>query len=50
VSKVDNLDHHTDRTLHDVRDKRIKNRKQWLKKSRPTLWENSRSILSRRTK
>jgi H+/Cl- antiporter ClcA len=50
VSKVDNLDHHTDKTLHDVRDKRIKNRKQWLKKSRPTLWENSRSILSRRTK
>jgi H+/Cl- antiporter ClcA len=50
VSKVDKLDHHTDKTLQDVRDKRIKSRKQWLKKSRPTLWENSRSILSRRTK
>ena len=31
VSKVDRLDHHKDRTLHDVRDKRIKNRKLWLK-------------------
>jgi H+/Cl- antiporter ClcA len=50
VSKVDRLDHHTDKTLSDVRDKRIKHRKLWLKKSRPTLWESSRSILSRRTK
>ncbi|RTL53210.1 MAG: voltage-gated chloride channel protein [Sphingobacteriales bacterium] len=40
VSKVGNLHHHTDKTLHDVRDKRIKKRKQWLKKSRATLLEN----------
>lgn len=31
VSKVDGLSHHTDMTLHAVRDKRIKNRKTWLK-------------------
>jgi H+/Cl- antiporter ClcA len=36
VSKVDGLNHHTDMTLHAVRDKRIKNRKKWLKKSNPT--------------
>jgi H+/Cl- antiporter ClcA len=40
VSKVNHLQHHTDRTLHDVRNKRIKKRKQWLKKSRATLLEN----------
>ena len=50
VSKVDKLDHHTNKTLHDVRDKRIKNRKQWLTNSRPMLLESSRSILNRRTK
>lgn len=32
VSKVARLDHHKDKTLRDVRDKRIKTRKQWLKK------------------
>jgi H+/Cl- antiporter ClcA len=37
VSKVGRLDHHKDRTLQDVREKRIKNRNQWLKRSRPTL-------------
>ncbi|GAC1447970.1 MAG: voltage-gated chloride channel family protein [Chitinophagaceae bacterium] len=36
VSKVDRLNHHTDRTLHDVRQKRIKNRSQWFKNSKPT--------------
>jgi H+/Cl- antiporter ClcA len=33
VSKIDKLDHHTDQTLRHVRDKRIKNRRQWLKSS-----------------
>jgi H+/Cl- antiporter ClcA len=32
VSKVSNLSHHTDTTLHEIREKRIKKRKQWLKK------------------
>ena len=50
VSKVDRLEHHKNSTLHDVRNKRIKNRKQWLKKSKPILLESSRSILNRRTK
>jgi H+/Cl- antiporter ClcA len=36
VSKVDGLNHHTDMTLHAVRDKRIKNRKKWLKRSKLT--------------
>lgn len=31
-SKVNNLNHHKNSTLHDVRQERIKNRKQWLKK------------------
>ena len=50
VSKVDRLEHHKNSTLHDVRNKRIKNRKQWLKKSKPILLESSRSILNRRIK
>lgn len=29
VSKVHHLNHHNDATLHEVRDKRIKNRKKW---------------------
>ncbi|HEX5154030.1 MAG TPA: voltage-gated chloride channel family protein [Parafilimonas sp.] len=33
VSKVHMLNHHTNSTLHDVRQKRIKSRKLWLKKS-----------------
>ncbi len=37
VSKVSMLDDHTDKTLHDVREKRIKNRQQWMRKSGPTL-------------
>ena len=32
VSKVDGLSQHTGFTLHEVREKRIKNRKQWFKK------------------
>jgi H+/Cl- antiporter ClcA len=36
VSKVGRLNHHTDKTLHDVREKRIKNRKTWLKSLKPT--------------
>ncbi|OQP60176.1 voltage-gated chloride channel protein [Niastella vici] len=32
VSKVNTLNHHTDKTLHEVREKRIKNRKTWLKR------------------
>jgi H+/Cl- antiporter ClcA len=32
VSKIDRLNHHEDRTLHEVREKRIKNRNQWSKK------------------
>ncbi len=37
VSKINHLNHHTNTTLHEVREKRIKNRKQWLEKSNPTL-------------
>jgi H+/Cl- antiporter ClcA len=37
VSKVNHLDHHTNTTLNEVRNKRIKKRQQWLKKSNPTL-------------
>ena len=33
VPKLDKLEHHTEQTLHHVRTKRIKNRKQWLKSS-----------------
>lgn len=36
VSKVNKLNHHTNQTLHDVRQKRIKNRKLWSKKSNTT--------------
>jgi H+/Cl- antiporter ClcA len=36
VSKVGRLDHHQDKTLRDVREKRIKTRKQWLRKSKVT--------------
>lgn len=32
VSKVDHLRHHNDTTLHEVREKRIKNRRKWLTK------------------
>ena len=32
VSKVSGLSHHTDATLHEIREKRIKNRKSWYTK------------------
>ncbi|HVV02678.1 MAG TPA: voltage-gated chloride channel family protein [Puia sp.] len=50
VSKVDELGHHHNNTLNEVRDTRIKNRKQWLKRSKHILSESSRSISSRRIK
>jgi len=34
VSKVNHLNHHTNTTLLEVRNKRIKKRKQWIKKSK----------------
>jgi H+/Cl- antiporter ClcA len=37
VSKIDMLHHHKDKTLRDVREKRIKTRKPWLRKSKATL-------------
>ncbi len=36
VSKIDSLDHHKDKTLRDVREKRIKTRTSWLKRSKAT--------------
>ena len=36
VSKVEQLNHHADETLQQVRENRIKNRKQWFKNSKAT--------------